>query len=112
MYKRKNYMVHRIAWLMQTGVWPVNEIDHVNGIPSDNRLINLREATHRQNNRNRPCHRAGQARFTNYHKASGKWRAQLPRIDGRQKHLGLYSTMEAASEAAERWLRENHPELN
>ena len=44
-----NYKAHRLAWLYVTGKWPENEIDHTNRIGSDNRLVNLSEATHAQN---------------------------------------------------------------
>ena len=36
---------HRIAWVLSTGAWPLNEIDHINGDRCDNRFKNLREAT-------------------------------------------------------------------
>jgi hypothetical protein len=107
-YRDKNYRVHRLAWLMSTGAWPVHEIDHINGARDDNRLVNLREATRSQNNRNYKCHRAGQARFTTYHKRDRKWVAQSPRIDGKRKFLGYHATMELASEAAEKWLELNY----
>lgn len=32
---------HRVAWAMMTGQWPPPAIKHLNGDPSDNRLINL-----------------------------------------------------------------------
>jgi hypothetical protein len=35
-------MVHRIIWALAIGAWPEDEIDHLNGILIDNRLINLR----------------------------------------------------------------------
>ena len=41
--KNKAYFAHRLAWLYEYGVWPENEIDHINGEKSDNRLINLRK---------------------------------------------------------------------
>lgn len=50
----RNYLVHRCAWLMQTGSWPSKWIDHINGIRDDNRWSNLREASHQDNLRYRP----------------------------------------------------------
>lgn len=39
----KSTLVHRVAWLLATGNWPKFDIDHLNGIKSDNRLCNLRD---------------------------------------------------------------------
>ena len=41
---KKEYFVHRLAWLYVHGCWPTEDIDHINGDPSDNRIANLREA--------------------------------------------------------------------
>ena len=35
---------HRVAWYLTYGFWP-SEIDHINRDKTDNRLVNLREAT-------------------------------------------------------------------
>lgn len=51
-YKGKNYFVHRVVWLLNIGDWPTNFIDHINGIPDDNRLDNLRDVTIEENNQN------------------------------------------------------------
>src|SRR5215467_10234620 len=37
----KSYKVHRLVWLLTYGSWPNGEIDHINGIRSDNRVSNL-----------------------------------------------------------------------
>lgn len=44
----KMYLEARVAWLIHTGNWPLNEIDHINRVKNDNRIINLREATRGQ----------------------------------------------------------------
>lgn len=49
---RRPALAHRIAWLLMTGDWPVNQIDHINRSRTDNRWANLRPATIAQNNAN------------------------------------------------------------
>lgn len=39
------YKAHRLIWKIVTGTDPCGEIDHINGIKTDNRFINLRDAT-------------------------------------------------------------------
>lgn len=43
------YLAHRLAWLYVYGVWPSQEVDHINGKPDDNSISNLRQCTHQQN---------------------------------------------------------------
>ena len=50
---QKKYLAHRLAWFYKNGVWPKQEIDHINGVTTDNRLANLREVTTKQNSENR-----------------------------------------------------------
>ena len=38
----QKYRLHRLAWLLTHGQWPVGTIDHINCNRSDNRLCNLR----------------------------------------------------------------------
>ena len=47
-----NYLAHRIVWLMTTGFWPENDIDHINGIRDDNRMSNIRAVDRSTNARN------------------------------------------------------------
>ena len=48
-----NYRGHRICWLIQTGAWPADMLDHINGDRSDNRWSNLREADNSENQQNK-----------------------------------------------------------
>ncbi|PWC98726.1 HNH endonuclease signature motif containing protein, partial [Pseudomonas amygdali] len=52
-----SFRLHRLAWYYMKGVWPADEIDHINGRPGDNRWSNLRECSHQENNHNQPLRR-------------------------------------------------------
>jgi hypothetical protein len=41
------YTAHCLAWLYVHGVWPSDQIDHINRNRSDNRIANLRQRRHR-----------------------------------------------------------------
>lgn len=43
------YLEHRLAFYLMTGLWPKDQVDHINTIKNDNRWINLREANNAQN---------------------------------------------------------------
>ena len=45
---RRVYSAGRLAWLYVTGKWPASGINYINGVRSDIRWANLREATHSQ----------------------------------------------------------------
>lgn len=46
--------VHRLAWRLHHGAWPMHRIDHKDGDKTNNRPGNMREATNGQNGMNRP----------------------------------------------------------
>lgn len=55
----KHFYAHRLAWLYETGSWPEGQIDHINGIRDDNRIVNLRDVpqTHNMLNQAKPHRR-------------------------------------------------------
>jgi hypothetical protein len=98
-FEGRNYPAHRMAWLLYYGHAPVGDIDHINGVTTDNRIANLRDVTHRQNLQNRKEHRAG--KHPGVQKVGVKWRAYI-KINRAQTHLGYFATREEAAKAYER----------
>lgn len=88
----------RLAWLYMTGKWPKDEIDHINGDPSDNRFANLREATSSENKANRRVQDTSRSGIKGVRFKNGKWLASVKK-DGRSVHLGSFASAEAASAA-------------
>jgi hypothetical protein len=90
-----DYKAHRLAWLYVNGSFPKHFIDHINGKKGDNRISNLREATMRENQCNRKLHRDGRLHGTCYSKQINRWISSI-RIGERRKHIGCFSSEEAA----------------
>ena len=96
----KRVYSHRICWALHYGTWPVEQIDHINGVKSDNRIINLREATNSQNGKNlklssRNTSGVSGVHFDNW---AGKWRASI-KVDGRSINLGRWNDKQEAISA-------------
>ena len=53
MVNGKRLAAHNIVWLLKTGEWPKQQIDHINRIPGDNRFENLRDVSPSENALNR-----------------------------------------------------------
>lgn len=85
------YRAHRIAWLHAYGKWPTGQIDHINGVRSDNRLENLRDVCSAENNRNRRMDgRNTSGRVgVQWGKNEKKWRAIIT-VDRQAIHLGSF----------------------
>jgi len=73
------YWAYRLAWLYMTGRWPSDEIDHINGDPSDDRFSNLREVTHQENscNRGKSCNNTSGFSGVRYREHHRKWEARI-----------------------------------
>lgn len=107
----RRYYAHRLAWLITHGTWPSHVIDHINGDPSDNRLVNLRDVPfclNAQNIRKPPSNNQTSSFLGVSRYRSGKWKAKI-NVGGVQIHLGTFSTAEEASEAYLRAKRAHHP---
>lgn len=94
------YLAHRLSWLYVNGSFPLENIDHINGIRDDNRLVNLRSVNQLENSKNTKI------RFDNksgvigvhLHKTTGKYLAYASH-NKKMIHLGSFSNIEDAISA-------------
>jgi hypothetical protein len=107
----KAYGAHQIVWLYVHGHWPQN-IDHVDGDRSNNRIENLRSVSKAENARNRGIPANNTSGHIGVYQLNGRWRAQI-NCENQRKYLGSFDTLEeavAARKSAQKdsMLHENH----
>jgi len=91
------YMAHRLAFLYMTGVFPFDVTDHINGVGTDNRWVNLREISRELNNQSlalRSDSTTG-ACGVDFCATRKKFRARV-NYKGREIHCGYFALKEEA----------------
>lgn len=108
----KEYPCSRLAWFYVYGKWPNGEIDHINGLRHDDRIINLREANRSENAINRGLQSNNSTGFKGVwkRKNSNSWVAEIAK-KGKRVKLGSFKSPEAAYEAYIKAAREIHGEF-
>lgn len=104
------YMAHRLAWLLQTGAWPHDEIDHINGNRCDNRIENLRDvprSINAQNLRGPRSDSLSGVLGVSWNMARKKWIAAI-NLGGNPVHLGGFIDKDQAQAAYIEAKREMH----
>lgn len=99
--KMKTFKIHRLvakAFIDN----PENKkcVDHINNSKIDNNVKNLRFATYKENNQNASISSSNTSGIKGvcWHKEKKKWQAQIV-INGKNKHLGYFNTLEKAKSA-------------
>lgn len=88
------YLLHRLIWIWHFGDIPDQQlVDHKDGDRTNNRIENLRLATHSENHMNDPNRRG-----CSWVSLKRKWRAEIT-TNGVTRHLGYFDTEEAARTA-------------
>lgn len=105
----QKYMAHRIVYFLATGQDPGEQVvDHINGIPSDNRPFNLRLASIKENCRHKTrlalTNTSGH-RNVSWCRTWNRWRVSIT-VDGKRVQR-KFADLERAVECA-RSLREHH----
>jgi len=108
----KSRTLHRLAWLYTYGYMPINYIDHINGVKTDNRICNLREATNSEN-----CQNIKKCQSNNkstgllgvcFRKRENKFQSYIC-INGKNRSLGYFNTAIEAHNVYLKAKRKLHP---
>ena len=103
------FKAHRLAWLYVHGEMPPAELDHINRIPNDNRIANLRLADRYTNTQNTGMQKNNTSgyRGVSWHKSQRKWRARIS-IRGKMNELGYFHSKDDAAKRYEEVARVHH----
>jgi hypothetical protein len=96
---RVGLLAHRVAFLMHYGYLP-RQIDHINHKKDDNRIDNLRPATHDQNHKNKPLFKNNRSGHNGVYfcNKTQKWKSFIY-LNNKSIHLGYYDLIEDAIKA-------------
>ncbi|MNE18923.1 AP2 domain protein [compost metagenome] len=106
----RRYQEHRLVFLWNHGYMP-SQIDHINGEKSDNRIENLREASHSQNQMNTED-RCGESGFrgVRFVPSTGRWSARIYQ-NGKEIRIGTFDSAQLASDAYHEKAKEMYGEF-
>lgn len=95
----KRYGAHRLAWMCMYGTWPVNQIDHINGVRDDNRFFNLRDVSSALNKQNqRRAHKGSRTGILGVSPNGRGFKASIT-VAGVTRTLGTYQKIQDAQAA-------------
>jgi len=104
------YLAHRLAWIYTYGEIGNQQIDHINGNKSDNRIDNLRLASNQENRLNTKVYRTNKLGIKGVCKHGNNYRATC-KFNKIFYHLGTFKTIELAKSAYENFCKKHHGEF-
>ena len=101
---------HRIIFAMHNGYFP-KQIDHIDRNPKNNKIENLRDATHAENQWNTTKNAKNTSGYKNvlWRKDKKKWTCRF-KVNGKHIMRGSFNTAEEANVYAEKLRKELHGE--
>lgn len=91
----KQRRAHRVAWELYYGKEPIGDIDHINHIRDDNRIINLRVVTKAENNKNMKMNSNNKTGISgvSWESDRGKWLSYIGANKKRHVKLGRFDNL-------------------
>lgn len=107
------YFAHRVIWAIFYGDAPDFQIDHINGDIQDNRICNLRKATHSQNNWNQKLQKKNTSgiKGVSWDKERSKWTARCTKF-GKVHCVGRFDDIHEAEAAIVEYRKHLHGEFH
>ena len=96
-FGRRMHYAHRLAWLYVHGVWP-GHLDHKNRDKLDNRIENLRPATHSQQHANAWLRSDNKLGVKGVKRHSNGYAVRIT-VARREIYVGWFKTLEEAAQA-------------
>ena len=92
----REYMAHRLIFMFHHGYLPI-EVDHIDGNKMNNRIENLRPATHSENLKNQKIkiNNVSGLKNVGWARREQKWRVRLT-VNGKDKHIGYFKDRDLA----------------
>ena len=113
----KIYKRPRLIFLMENGYFP-KEIDHINRIKDDDRIINLRECTHSENMKNRPLinnkitkHKFINSNIITYKNKKYQYYRFTVTKNGKRIHIKSSKNLEKLVAFRDQWIHKYRPDL-
>ena len=98
-YDKHVYYAHVLAWAFAYDEWPSSLLDHKSQDKADNRISELRLADKSKNGLNRTAaNKNSRTGVLGVSAHQGKFMARIG-VEGRQRYLGIFETVEAAAAA-------------
>jgi hypothetical protein len=94
------YKAHHLAFVLVTGFWPDDQVDHIDGNRQNNRFVNLRQCNASEN----ACNRKARSDNTSgvpgvtWNKEESKWRVRVQK-NGKRLLVGDYRNYDDAVSA-------------
>lgn len=96
----KTFFAHRVAWKLETGEEPPEQIDHRDGDGLNNAFSNLRDGTGCKNARNRVMSKNNTSGYNGVTPVKGgRWLVRF-NCDGQSVYVGRFTDLDKAGEAA------------